>query len=120
MSGFERGNVMNAPDHTMAISLALLIAAGTLLGASRVDAGGESMLRQQAIHKVKSAAPGIKRTAHTAIPRPPAGGSNKFKCLPTCDVTDGRFLALAGQGLQALSPPELFLQIAVPAGATSF
>jgi len=79
------------------------------------------MLRQQAIQKVKSAAPGIKKTARAAaVPRPPAGGSNKFKCLPTCDVTDGRFLALTGQGLQALSPPELDLQISVPAGSTSF
>jgi len=46
--------------------------------------------------------------------------SSKFKCLPTCDVTDGRFLALSGQGLQTLSPPDLYLEISVPAGSTSF
>jgi hypothetical protein len=111
---------MNAPIYKTAISLAILISVANLFGASRVDAGGESMLRQQAIQKVKSASPGTKKTTQVKTMPRPAGGDNKFKCLPTCDVTDGRFLALAGQGLQALSSPELFLQIAVPAGTTSF
>ncbi|MEA2563804.1 MAG: hypothetical protein QOH06_5308 [Acidobacteriota bacterium] len=48
----------------------------------------------------------------------PAAAS--LKCLPTCDVTDGRFLAIAGTGFDTLSPPELALSIAVPAGSTSF
>lgn len=43
-----------------------------------------------------------------------------WKCLPTCDPTDGRFLAIAGAGFETLSPPELDLQIAVPAGSASF
>jgi hypothetical protein len=43
-----------------------------------------------------------------------------FKCLPTCSITDGRFLAIAGTGLDTLSPPELELAISVPAGSTSF
>jgi hypothetical protein len=48
----------------------------------------------------------------------PAAAS--FKCLPTCSTTDGRFLAIAGTGLDTLSPPELELAISVPAGSTSF
>src|SRR5688500_5720181 len=48
----------------------------------------------------------------------PAAGS--FRCLPTGDVTDGRFMAIAGTGFDTLSPPELALSIAVPAGSTSF
>ena len=47
----------------------------------------------------------------------PAAG---YRCLPTCDPTDGRFMAIAGTGFDTLSPPELDLSIAVPAGATSF
>lgn len=48
----------------------------------------------------------------------PAAGS--VRCLPTCDATDGRFLAIAGTGFDTLSPPELDLSIAVPAGSASF
>ncbi len=43
-----------------------------------------------------------------------------LRCLPTCDTTDGRFLAIAGSGFDTLSPPELNLSIGVPAGAASF
>ncbi len=111
---------MNAPNDKTAIALAILIAAGSLFAAGSVSAGGESMLRQQAIQRVRSAAQGKVRTEKTkSTPRLPGGG-NKFRCLPTCDVTDGRFLAVAGAGMQPLSPPELYLQISVPAGATSF
>jgi SdrD B-like domain len=94
---------------------------------------GEDLIRQQAIQKVKStmgeaksrAKAGMKRTlvpfarkTATAAATAPAGTS--FKCLPSCDVTDGRFLAIAGSGLQTLSPPELVLAISVPAGTASF
>ena len=48
----------------------------------------------------------------------PAAGA--WKCLPTCGATDGRFLAIAGTGFETLSPPELALSIAVPAGSASF
>jgi hypothetical protein len=48
----------------------------------------------------------------------PAAAS--LKCLPTCDVTDGRFLAIAGSGFDTLSPSEMDLSIAVPAGSASF
>ena len=42
------------------------------------------------------------------------------RCLPTCDVTDGRMLAIAGSNLLTPNAPEILLQIAVPAGVTSF
>src|SRR5262245_61429924 len=48
----------------------------------------------------------------------PAAAS--VRCLPTCSITDGRFMAIAGTGFDTLSPPELDLSIAVPAGSTSF
>jgi hypothetical protein len=53
-----------------------------------------------------------------------AASTNKssatMRCLPTCDTTDGRFLAIAGQNLATLSGSDLNLQISVPAAATSF
>jgi protocatechuate 3,4-dioxygenase beta subunit len=51
---------------------------------------------------------------------PQAAEAQSVRCLPTCNVTDGRFLAIAGSNLQTLSPPDLNLSIAVPAGADSF
>ncbi|HEX3530839.1 MAG TPA: SdrD B-like domain-containing protein, partial [Thermoanaerobaculia bacterium] len=46
--------------------------------------------------------------------------SATMRCLPTCDPTDGRFLAIAGSNLATLSGSDLNLQISVPAAATSF
>jgi hypothetical protein len=43
-----------------------------------------------------------------------------YRCLPSCNVADGRFLAIAGSNFQTLSPPELGLEIAVPAGSAAF
>src|ERR1700681_460876 len=44
-----------------------------------------------------------------------------YKCLPTCDSKDGRFLAIAnGAGLGTLSEATLDLEISVPAGTTTF
>src|ERR1044071_9032927 len=42
------------------------------------------------------------------------------KCLPSCNVSDGRFLAIAGSNLITLSDTTLNLEISVPAGTTSF
>ncbi|MBW8873571.1 MAG: carboxypeptidase regulatory-like domain-containing protein [Acidobacteria bacterium] len=44
-----------------------------------------------------------------------------FKCLPSCDPQDARFLAIAnGAGFITLSDPSLDLEISVPAGTTTF
>jgi hypothetical protein len=43
-----------------------------------------------------------------------------LRCLPTCSSTDGRFLAIAGQNAATLSGSDLVMEIAVPAGSTSF
>jgi hypothetical protein len=44
----------------------------------------------------------------------------QIRCLPSCDPTDGRFLAIAGSNLITLSDTALDLTISVPADATSF
>jgi len=43
-----------------------------------------------------------------------------YNCLPTCDPTDARFLAISGSNLINLSENKLNLTISVPAGTTSF
>ncbi|HJX29856.1 MAG TPA: SdrD B-like domain-containing protein [Thermoanaerobaculia bacterium] len=43
-----------------------------------------------------------------------------LRCLPTCNSADGRMLAIAGQNAATLSGSDLIMQIAVPAGSTSF
>ena len=49
------------------------------------------------------------------------GRSAQMGCLPTCNVTDGRFLALAsGNPFAPLSGPELSLRVTVASGTESF
>ncbi len=59
---------------------------------------------------------GLLAVGATAAPLAAAG----LHCLPTCSTTDGRFLAIAGAGFETLSPPEMDLSIAVPAGSATF
>lgn len=49
-----------------------------------------------------------------------AADTGSLRCLPTCDVADGRLLAIASQNLITLSETNLDLQISVPADALSF
>jgi hypothetical protein len=50
-----------------------------------------------------------------------AWGQTAYNCLPTCDSTDARFLAIAnGTSFITLSQPTLDLEIAVPKGTTTF
>ncbi|MEO6192503.1 MAG: SdrD B-like domain-containing protein, partial [Thermoanaerobaculia bacterium] len=50
-----------------------------------------------------------------------AWGQVTYNCLPSCDPTDARFLAIAnGTGLITLSQPTLDLEISVPKGTTTF
>src|SRR4051794_25675715 len=50
-----------------------------------------------------------------------AWGQVVYNCLPTCNSTDARFLAIAsGVALVTLSQPTLDLEIAVPKGTTTF
>ncbi len=44
----------------------------------------------------------------------------QVNCLPSCDANDGRFLAIAGSGLNTLSDAAFDISLAVPADATSF
>lgn len=50
----------------------------------------------------------------------PISAQESYKCLPTCSVNDGRFLAIAGSNLVTLSDTQISLEILVPAGSTSF
>ncbi|HKI01254.1 MAG TPA: SdrD B-like domain-containing protein [Thermoanaerobaculia bacterium] len=43
-----------------------------------------------------------------------------YNCLPSCDTTDARFLAISGSNLINLSENKLNLTVSVPAGTTSF
>jgi len=50
-----------------------------------------------------------------------AAARGAYNCLPTCDSTDARFLAIAnGASFITLSQPTLELEIAVPRGTASF
>ncbi|MFL6236334.1 MAG: SdrD B-like domain-containing protein, partial [Thermoanaerobaculia bacterium] len=50
-----------------------------------------------------------------------AWGQTVYNCLPTCDSTDARFMAIAnGTGFVTLSQPVLDLEISVPKNRTSF
>ncbi len=56
-----------------------------------------------------------------AAQRIPVKMTSNFTCLPSCDVDDGRFLAIAaGATLITLSDPVLDLAITVPADTTTF
>jgi SdrD B-like domain len=51
----------------------------------------------------------------------PTWAQTTYNCLPTCDPTDARFLAIAnGTGLITLSQPTLDLELSVPRGTTTF
>ncbi len=43
-----------------------------------------------------------------------------YNCFPTCATNDGRFLALAGSGLETLAGDNQLFEISIPAGTTSF
>ena len=114
--------------------------------ASETTLNGEQRMRQEAAAKVQqamgpdfvpptvpssssaassSAAPSSKAKAVAQRTAPKlrqitAAANTGFRCLPTCSTTDGRFLAIAGANFATLSPPELSLEISVPAGSPSF
>lgn len=49
-----------------------------------------------------------------------AQGSGTWRCFPTCDAADGRFLTLAGSAHFTLAGGEVVFRLAVPSGAPSF
>src|SRR5689334_6590779 len=114
---------------------AVLLALASLVmpAAPALANGPELVLREKAAQNVREDVAriqdggeiGFVRAAEESGERAPraataAAVTATFKCLPTCSTTDGRFLAIAGTGLDTLSPPELELAISVPAGSTSF
>jgi hypothetical protein len=113
-----------------------LLLTGGQVWAEGEPLSGEQRMRQEAIDKVQEAmgssfvppsgsatAPASAKTARaTAAPirQITAAANTGFRCLPSCATNDGRFLAIAGANFQTLSPPELTMEISVPAGSTSF
>lgn len=55
--------------------------------------------------------------APLAFYTPSAAAAPVFTCLPTCEENDGRFLTMAGTGLQTLADQTLQFEIASPAGS---
>ncbi|MGB3363215.1 MAG: hypothetical protein WBB48_00385, partial [Thermodesulfobacteriota bacterium] len=43
---------------------------------------------------------------------------SQFACVPTCDITDGRFMSLAGFGLQTTNNTDAFFHLTSRAGST--
>ncbi len=50
----------------------------------------------------------------------PAAASAQFACFPTCDVTDARFLSMAGSGLATFNGNELNFIFSVPPSQPQF
>lgn len=108
-----------------AVNLLLLVPAG-----AQAARNLEEVLIEEAVQKLIEAGVQAPHAAVGPLPLAEASRSARpelaartsgFVCLPTCNVTDGRFLTLAaGPALITLSDPVLNLQIAVPADATSF
>lgn len=90
----------------------------------------EEIIREEAFAEIEEAlgqapqasvsAPALLRPASRLKTAAAPVTAGSFRCLPTCDTTDGRFLAIASPGFGTLSPTELNLAISVPAGSTSF
>ncbi len=58
------------------------------------------------------------KAARASVPLKQAGPT--VTCLPTCEVDDGKFLAIAGDGLVTLSDTVLDVTLTAEAGTTSF
>jgi hypothetical protein len=50
----------------------------------------------------------------------PVSADPLYTCFPTCSTIDGRFLALAGTGLQTLAGDSIKIEIGVPSALTTF
>jgi len=59
---------MNARGYKIALGLAILGLASVLRGTGIVYAGGEDLLRQHAIQKVRSTAQGLEKSAKVSPP----------------------------------------------------
>jgi len=59
-------------------------------------------------------------SATTFLPTVKAGGESMYNCFPTCAENDGRFLSIAGTGLETLVGFENIFRIAVDRNAASF
>ncbi len=101
--------------------LALLVAAGMPL-----PAAGEELPEHvlETMHKFQNLSPEQREALRVkweskAATRAPLKATSGFTCLPSCDVTDAKFLAIAGVDLATLSDASLDVTISAPAGTTS-
>lgn len=104
-------------------ALLALLVLGTA-AAPAVAQDMEQTIRAKALQVLSEAqsqpAPALALGQGSGIRRVAAATTGGMKCLPTCDITDSRFLAIASTGFGTLSPPELSLAVSVPVGTTSF
>lgn len=55
----------------------------------------------------------------TALTAPAVVAQTNYTCFPTCSTTDGRFLSLAGSGLDAFAGNDITIGLGLPPNATS-
>lgn len=108
-------------EHRTRAGAMYLVAIGLILGLiaspSNIEAQGLEELLYQELERSVAEDPAVAPT------RPAAAVKNTglISCLPTCDITDGRFLVISPSSiLDTLSNDSLEFELGVPAGTTSF
>ncbi|MDY7092235.1 MAG: SdrD B-like domain-containing protein [Acidobacteriota bacterium] len=115
------------PVHRLALfaSVMALLLAVMPAGAQPASQVGsiEELAREELEAAMLSGAPPVEifQAGVAALGAAVPEGSPTMRCLPSCLVDDGRFLAVAsGANLVTLSETSLDVQVAVPAGVSSF
>ena len=78
----------------------------------------EMMHKFQNLSQKERAALRAQKASKSAV-QIPLKATSGFTCLPSCDVTDAKFLAIAGVDLDTLSDASLDVTISAPSGTTS-
>jgi hypothetical protein len=68
--------------------------------------------------KTASAMTAVLLTA-TALTAPAVTAQTTYTCFPTCSTTDGRFLSLAGTGIDAFAGNDITIGLGLPPNATT-
>ncbi len=103
---------------TLAVLAALVATPPVAVAQEGVPANVQEMMR-----KLQSLSPeelAEVREHMEARRRVPLKATSGFTCLPSCDVADAKFLAVAGSALDTLSESTFDLTISAPAVTTSF
>ena len=106
--------------------LVLALSASMAWAQTQAPPQTEGSLRAEALATLLASSPAEPSAALREIPHSTdSGPATKMapgvRCFPTCDPTDGRFLAMAnGSGLSTHTDPVLTLTLGVPAGSSTF